>query len=433
MASIYYAGMPDADYPNRREFERMDRAQLREHQRTRFNRLIETVLPDNAFYAAKFAGHNAKIQSLDELATLPFTTKADLVAADRDNSNRTFELSEFVRFHRTSGTSGKPLAILDTASDWAAWIESWQFVLDSAEITTDDIAVMAFSFGPFIGFWSANDALAHRGAMVVPAGGMSTRARLDLIIDCNATVVCSTPTYAMRMAEVAEENNFQLTANNVSRIIVAGEPGGSIPAIRQRIESAWGAEVIDHSGATEVGPWGYTNADRTGLHVIERDFIAEFIDPESLQSIDPASSPENPCELVLTSLARTGMPAIRYRTGDLVIPRFEENGNRFVLLDGGVLGRADDMVIVRGVNVFPSSIEAILRDCADVGEFQITASKNGEMDELEVSIENVSGERCQEIDELFQSRLGLRVAINSVEQGSLPRFEAKSKRFVDQR
>ena len=425
--------MTDDDYPNRREFERLDRVQLREHQQTRFNRLIETVLPDNAFYAAKFAGHNTKLQSLDELSTLPFTTKADLVAADRENSNQTFARSEYVRFHRTSGTSGKPLAILDTANDWAAWIESWQYVLDSAEISSDDIAVMAFSFGPFIGFWSANDALAHRGAMVVPAGGMSTRARLDLIFDSEATVICSTPTYAMRMAEVAKENNIRLTDSRVRRMIVAGEPGGSIPAIRERIESAWGATVIDHSGATEVGPWGYTNADRTGLHVIERDFIAEFIDQDSLQSIDPASSPPKPCELVLTSLERTGMPAIRYRTGDLVIPRFDENGNNFVLLDGGVLGRADDMVIVRGVNVFPSSIEAILRDCADVGEFQITANKNGEMDELEVSIENVNAARCSEIDELFQSRLGLRVAINSVEQGTLPRFEAKSKRFIDNR
>ena len=411
----------------------MDRAQLREHQRIRFNRLIKAILPGNAHYAAKFADHTVNLDSLDDLAQLPFTTKADLVAADADNSNRTFPSSKYVRFHRTSGTSGRPLAILDTADDWAAWIESWQYVLDSAKITTEDIAVMAFSFGPFIGFWSANDAIAHRGAMVVPAGGMSTRARLDLIADCHATVVCSTPTYALRMAEVAKENNIQLTDSDVSRIVVAGEPGGSIPAIRKRIESAWGAEVIDHSGATEVGPWGYTNAARTGLHVIESDFIAEFIDPDSLQSIDPASKPEKPCELVLTSLARTGMPAIRYRTGDLVIPRFEESGNNFVLLDGGVLGRADNMVIVRGVNVFPSSIEAILRDCDDVGEFQITAKKNGEMDELQVSIEDMSGERCKEIDELFQSRLGLRVAINSVEQGSLPRFEAKSKRFVDKR
>lgn len=433
VASIYYAGMPDADHPNRRKFERMSRAQLREHQRNRLNRLIEIVLPDNAHYASKFAGHDVNIHSLDDLAKLPFTTKADLVAADREHGNRTFPASEYVRFHRTSGTSGNPLAILDTADDWAAWIDSWQYVLDSADITTDDIAVMAFSFGPFIGFWSANDAIAHRGAMVVPAGGMSTRARLELINDSHATVICCTPTYAMRMAAVARESGVQLTDNDVSRIIVAGEPGGSIPAIRERIESAWGATVIDHSGATEVGPWGYTNAARTGLHVIERDFIAEFIDQDSLQPIDPGSNPQEPCELVLTSLARTGMPAIRYRTGDLTIPRFEENGNNFVLLDGGVLGRADDMVIVRGVNVFPSSIEAILRDCADIGEFQITASKNGEMDELAVHVEAISPKRCEEIGELFQSRLGLRVAIDPVEAGTLPRFEAKSKRFVDNR
>ena len=325
------------------------------------------------------------------------------------------------------------MTIRDTAEDWHSWIDTWQYVLDSAEVTCTDIAVMAFSFGPFIGFWSAYDALAHRGAMVIPAGGMTTRSRLKLIEESSATIVCCTPTYAMRMQQVAEEAGWDLAQNSVTRIIVAGEPGGSVPSIRAQIETAWNATVIDHSGATEVGPWGYTNQERTGLHVIERDFIAEFIRPDSSRSVDPATQPTSPCELVLTSLCRIGMPIIRYRTGDLVLPTIPDAGNRFVLLSGGVLGRADDMVIIRGVNIFPSSIEAILRTCPDVAEFRITANRVDAMDELVITVEGASQDRCSEISELFQTRLGLRVPVKSVPENTLPRFEAKSKRFDDQR
>jgi phenylacetate-CoA ligase len=288
---------------------------------------------------------------------------------------------------------------------------------------------MAFSFGPFIGFWSAHDAFVARGAMVIPAGGLSTIARLDLMESSRATVVCCTPSYALHMAEVAAESQRHVARNHVTRLIVAGEPGGSVPATRERIETAWGARVIDHGGATEVGPWGYADIQRRGLHVIESEFVAEFRSVETGQ--DAAAGELS--ELVLTTLGRYGCPIIRYRTGDLVRPTWNTEGpNRFVLLQGGVLGRADDMLVIRGVNIVPSSVEQILRGLPEIVEFRMTAHKRGEMDALTVDIEDRLG-APQRVAKELKLRLGLNVDVRSVPLGSLPRFEGKGKRFIDQR
>jgi len=231
------------------------------------------------------------------------------------------------------------------------------------------------------------------------------------------------------MAQVAEEHQIEIGSLEVRRIIVAGEPGGSIPAMRDQIERAWNARVIDHSGASEIGPWGYADAQQRGLHVVESEFIAEF---HSVETGGHAGEGEL-AELVLTTLGRAGSPVIRYRTGDLVRPTWKAEGkNRFVLLDGGVLGRADDMMIIRGVNIFPSSIEQILRSFPEVVEFRMTASRQGQMDALAVEVEDRL-EQPQRIAKELHLRLGLHVDVRSVPTGTLPRFEAKGKRFVDQR
>ena len=241
------------------------------------------------------------------------------------------------------------MVVLDTTDDWRWWIDSWQFVLDAAEVGEHDRAVMAFSFGPFIGFWSAYDAAIFRGMLVAPTGGLSTEARLDLIQSINATCIFCTPSYAMRMTEVAKSIGCDLRSTDVKSIIVAGEPGGSIASIRQQIESAWDAKVVDHSGASEIGPWGFDAGDGKGLFVNESEFIAEFL---SLETGEHAKDGEM-AELVLTTLGRYGCPVIRYRTGDLVKPNWNHQQScNFVRLDGGVLGRVDDMMIVRGVNYF---------------------------------------------------------------------------------
>jgi phenylacetate-CoA ligase len=215
----------------------------------------------------------------------------------------------------------------------------------------------------------------------------------------------------------------------VEKIIVAGEPGGSVPTIRARIERAWDAAVVDHAGATEVGPWGIADAAGRGLHVNESEFIAEFI---SVETGRPAQEGEL-AHLVLTSLGRVGAPVIRYRTSDLVRPTWPQSGtNRFVLLEGGVLGRADDMMIIRGVNIYPSAIEQILHGLPEVVEYRLTARKHGELDELVVEVEDHL-EQPARIAEELRIRLGLKVEVQTVPAMSLPRFEGKGRRFVDER
>ena len=331
------------------------------------------------------------------------------------------------------------MTVLDTADDWTGWTDAWQYVLDAADVDQNDTAVMAFSFGPFIGFWSAFDAAIKRGLTVVPTGAMTTVARLDLILSCAASVVFCTPSYALHMAEVAAERQIDLRTSDVKKIIVAGEPGGSIPAIRARIESAWDARVIDHAGASEVGPWGFADPTHEGLLVNEAFFLPELINIKD-QSLIPWETLEQTtdqpalAELVLTTLGRDGCPVIRYRTGDLVRPVLKQDTGQscFLFLPGGVLGRTDDMVIIRGVNVFPTSVEAILREIPEVIEFRTTAFTEGAMDQLKIEVESQS-DVTSEIKALLNSRLGLRIEVKQVGSGSLPRFEAKGRRFVDQR
>jgi phenylacetate-CoA ligase len=292
-----------------------------------------------------------------------------------------------------------------------------------------DRVVMAFSFGPFIGFWSAYDAVAARCAMVIPGGGMGSLARLELLRTTAATVLCCTPSYALRLAEVAAERSFPLADLSVRTILVAGEPGGSLPATRTRIESAFRARVVDHAGASEIGPWGFADANRRGLHVLESEFIAEFL---SLETGGPAASGEL-AQLVLTSLGRLGAPVIRYQTGDLVRPLWPADPPcRFVLLEGGVLGRTDDMMIIRGVNVFPSAIEQIVHGFPEVANYRLTARTEGELDVLRVDVEDRL-ESPRRIAEELRLRLGLGVDVRSVPIGSLPRSEGKRERFVDLR
>ena len=416
----------------RRFYEHLDREALREHQLERLNALLVAIMPHNRFYAEKLRHVELPLQSLDELANLPFTYKDELLTTGCPAdfaANCSFPLERYVRYHQTSGTRGRPLAVLDTAEDWQWWIDCWQFVLDAAEIGPEDRIALAFSFGPFIGFWSAHDAAVARGAMVIPSGGMSTLARVEMIRNCRATALFCTPSYALRLADVALENRIDPASLEVRRIVVAGEPGGSVPALRKRIETAWNAKLIDHAGASEVGPWGHSDPARRGLHVLETEFIAEFL---SLTTGGPAEEGEI-SELVLTPLGRLGSPVVRYRTGDLVKPVYGHGGaNHFVLLEGGVLGRADDMMIVRGVNIFPSSLEQILRSFPEVVEFRTTCRKNGAMDVLTIENED----RLEKPDRValeMNLRLGLKVDVRCVPLGSLPRTEGKGRRFVDLR
>ena len=420
------------NFQQRREIEQLDATQLGEYQLGRFNELLEAILPINKFYREKLGDLSRPLQSIDQINKLPFTTKDELI--DEASSagfaaNLSHPVDQYSKFHRTSGTKGRPMIVLDTDLDWQWWLEGWQYVLDVAQLEASDRVVMAFSFGPFIGFWSAFDAAAERGALVVPTGAMSTLARLELISSIQATAIFCTPSYALHMAQVGLENKIELGSSAVKKIIVAGEPGGSIDSIRAQIENAWQANVIDHSGATEVGPWGFGDSTGRGIHVNQALFYPEFI---SIETGQPADAGEL-SELILTTLGRTGSPVIRYRTGDLVTPTWtNDQPSNFVLLEGGVLGRTDDMMIIRGVNVFPTSVESILREFPEIAEYRLTAYKDSSMDQLKIEIEDELNDP-QRVKKRLEMRLGFRVDVECVDAGSLPRFEAKGKRFIDNR
>ncbi len=424
--------MHPTTFDDRQHIQQLDRAALSQLQLTKLNALLAEVRKHNALYRHKLAASPAQLTSLEQLSQLPTTNKQELQPAPNSEpfaTNRTYPIERYVRLHQTSGTRGRPLVVLDTADDWQWWIEAWQYVLDAAQVTVSDRALLAFSFGPFVGFWSAFDSLVARGTLVIPGGGLSSLARLELIHQTKVTTVCCTPTYALRLAEVAAENNINLGELSVEKIIVAGEPGGSTPSTRGRIESAWNARLFDHAGATEVGPWGFADAEGRGLYINESQFLTEFISVETGHTANDGEL----SHLILTTLGRTGAPVIRYRTGDIVRPTWPTSGeNRFVFLEGGILSRADDMLIVRGMNIYPTAIEQILHTFPEVVEYRITARKHGAMDELLIEVEDHLEQPARIVQEL-QLKIGLKIDVRCVPPMSLPRFEGKGRRFVDER
>lgn len=411
----------------------------------RLRRLLEEVVPGNRFQTGRLraAGLGTQLGSLEEFsARVPFTTKAEL-AADQEaegpfGTNLTFPLERYTRYSQTSGTSGSPLRWLDTAESWDWMVTNWVEILRVAGVTAADRVYFAFSFGPFLGFWLAFEAAQRVGCLCIPGGGLGSGARLRAMLDVGATVLCCTPTYAARLLEVAAEEGVDLGRSQVRRILVAGEPGGSVPATRQRLEAGWpGARVWDHHGMTEVGPVTYECPLRPGvLHVLEGEYFAEVIEPRTGLGVVPGRTGE----LVLTPLGRIGSPLLRYRTGDLVKVSAGcgercECGRWELALEGGILGRVDDMVIVRGVNLYPSAVEAVVRGCEGVGEYQAVISEVRAMTELRLRIEPVGtgvegGELAGRLERRLEEAFNLRLPVEAVAAGSLPRFEMKARRWV---
>lgn len=425
--------MADNIYLDRRDIESSQLEQLRS--------LVAELIPANKFYTQKLqsAGVGFDIASMaDFSARFPFTTKAEVVADQLANpphgTNLTYPINRYTRFHQTSGTTGAPLRWLDTPESWEAMIESWSEIFRAAEVGAGDRVMFAFSFGPFLGFWLAFESAERLGCLCLPGGGLSSAARLRMMRENQASVLCCTPTYALRLAEVAAEEKIETRSLGVQAIIVAGEPGGSIPATRAKLEALWpGARIFDHHGMTEVGPVTYECPQQPGvLHVIESAFFAEVIDPASGKAAESG-------ELVLTTLNRTGSPLLRYRTGDLVKrgARSAECGcgRNDLALVGGILGRLDDMIIVRGVNVYPTAVEQILRGFSEVEEYRVCVIQKNSMTEMQVEIEPSS--LCRDAATLttrvmaaFETTLALRVPVSAVAPGTLPRFEMKAKRWV---
>lgn len=397
----------------------------------RLRALFQQVLPGNRFYAAKLAGLPLPASLEEFAAQVPFTTKAELIADQEQHppfgSNLTFPLSDYTRFCQTSATSGrKPLRWVDTPESWQWLLRNWTRVFAEAGVTSADRVFCAFSFGPFLGFWTAFEAAAQMGCLVLPGGGMASGARLQMMLDLDATVLCATPTYAIHLGQAAAAEGLDLTRSKVRRIMVAGEPGGSVPAVRARIEALWpGAVVMDHHGMTEVGPVTYSRVDEPGmLRVMEDAYLAEVIDPATGRAVARGETGE----LVLTNFGRVGSPLIRYRTGDLVREATNAAPGEMALA-GGILGRADDMVVVRGVNVFPAAVEEIVRGCGHAGEFRVLVGERESLTELTVEVEGDAA-LAERVAAELRNTLTLRIPVVPAAAGSLPRFELKSRRWV---
>lgn len=424
------------------------REQLERRQLESLRHLLRETAAGNAFYRPRLAaaGLLGEVASLAAFrAAMPFTVKAELIADQLGHppygSNLTYEAARYVRLHQTSGTSGAPLRWLDTAESWRVLVAQWQTVFAAAGIGAGDRIFFPFSFGPFLGFWTAFEAASAIGALAIPGGGLTTKARLRVLLDNRASALCCTPTYALRLAEAAAEDGIVLAAEAaVARVVVAGEPGGSIAGVRARIAEAWGgAQVFDHHGMTEVGPVTYPNPRLPGvLHVIESSYLAEVIAEGSGPGPEASEvAPGELGELVLTTLKRVGSPLLRYRTGDLVrrsARPLAELGTTDLALEGGILARCDDMVVVRGVNLYPSAVDEILRRFPEIGEYRVELRTDRAMTEIQIEIEPWPGEPAEglakRVEEGLRAHLQLRVPVKLADPGSLPRFELKAKRWV---
>lgn len=419
-----------------------DRAAIEALQTERLRSLLGELRGGNAFYRDRLAksGLGETPTLSDFVAKMPFTSKMDLVW-DREEfppygSNLTHPIERYSRFCQSSGTTRGPLPTLDTAGSWSAMLDCWDRVYEAAGVGPGDKIFFAFSFGPFLGFWTAFESATRRGNLSIPGGGLSSKARLQAMVAHEVDVLCCTPTYAMRLGELfASHANDETASYRLKKIIVAGEPGGSMPEVRKRLSDLWkGARVFDHHGMTETGPVTYEHPDKPlSLCIIEEAYFAEIIDRETQTEVAPGQKGE----LVLTTLTRTACPLLRYRTGDLVEKAYftPAGGAPILSLEGGILGRVDEMVVIRGVNVYPTAVEKIIRGFPEVVEFQVVQTTRQSMAELEVMIEADAKARpdlAERVQRELADAFTLRIPVKMVEAGELPRFEFKSRRWVRQ-
>lgn len=430
--------MRSSDYPG-------DRAALRAYQTQRLAALVDELLQKNTFWRHRLRRHGLG-SGIDDLETfsrrLPPISKSQLVRDQQRHppygSFLTYPPQRYVRMHQTSGTTGEPMRWLDTAESWQAQLDVWRKVFEVAGVGPGDRIFFPFSFGPFLGFWTAFDAATQAGCLTLAGGGLTSQGRLELLLANRATAVCCTPTYAIRLAEVAAQMGVDLTVAGVRTLFVAGEPGGSVPAVRHRISRLWGgAKVCDQHGMTEVGPVSYANPEHADLlHIVEASYYAEVVEPSTLEPV--AIGQEG--ELLLTTLDRWGSPLLRYRTGDLVkVSRRSPRELGFVdlALAGGILARVDDMVVVRGVNLYPSAVDEVVRRLGGVAEYRVTLHSSGSLTEITVEVEADAAaadgatpdDLSRRLESAFRGAFQLRIPVTVVEPGTLPRFELKAKRW----
>ncbi len=429
------------------EIETASRDELRRLMEGKLKAIVQHAWDRSPFYRERFEEANLlpdKVRSLEDISRLPFLTKEDLRkdqgASPPWGSMLTLPHEECQRVHMTSGTTGEPLKILDTPEDWTKFCHIYARMLYAYGIRKNDMVMPTFSFGPWIGFWAGYYACEEIGCLLFASGGMKTEQRINALVNYPITVIGCTPSYAVHMADRAKNSGIDLSKESRIRISWhTGEPGAVIPGVKNKIEEAYGCKAFDFLGSTEIGPWGYNCEFQSGItHVNEDWAIPEVLDFDTDETVGPGGTGE----LVLTNLERRANPFLRYRTRDIVKVADGECpcGRTFFSLEGSVLGRLDDMKKIRGIIVYPSKIEEIVRRFKEVDEFQIVFKRVHELDEILVKIDpapdmdpgSYEGLRNR-MEKALQMGLSIRASVEILEHGILPRWDHKAKRVVDER
>jgi len=424
--------------------EKMSREETRKLQFKRLKKTLHHVYENVPYYHEKFKAAGVKpvdIRTLEDLRLLPLTTKEDL------RKNYPFNLfavpkNKIVRYHASSGTTGKPTVVGYTKNDMKVWREVIARIVTMGGVTNEDTAQITFGFGLFTGAFGLQQGLEKVGAGVIPMSAGNTQKQIMIMQDFQSTVLIGTPSYALHLAEAAQEMGIDPKEELFLKYgLFGGE--GSTEEMRAKLNEAWGIVATENYGMSElIGPGvsGECLAFR-GMHINEDHFIAEIIDPNTLEVLPEGSVGE----LVITPITKEGLPLIRYRTKDITrLDTTPCDCGRTSVRMAKITGRTDDMLIIGGVNVFPSQIEGVLLGIKGIGSnYQIRVLKKGYLDRIEIDVEVVNQDLLvsvtlldqlyKEIESKLHTILGIHAGIHLVEPKSLVRSEGKAKRVIDLR
>ena len=427
------------------ELETLPRDKLLEYQLRLFRNQMAHVYERSPMYRRKFdeAGVRPEdIKTLDDVRQVPFTTKEELRRSQEQHPPygdcHCIPPEEGVRVFQTTGTTGIPVRSLLSKKDWFVnYYEQFMYFMYGYGITKADSMFVPFNYGLYLAWWGIQAAFEQAGVLIIPGGGQSSEVRIKNILEWKPTVVGGTPTYVLFLGEVARKMGVDLSKTSVRIVITAGEPGAQVLSTKRQIETIWGAKAYDDVGSTEISNFGFECVAQQGTHVVESMFLVEVVEPGTDRPLPPGETGE----LILTNLCCESMPLIRWRMGDIVKVDIRkcDCGRTFLRLDGGIIGRADDMFQFGGVNVFPSAIENFVRETKEFSnEYQVIAPQMGSGRHLTVRVEPSSPALSKEemdravkgFTEIFKFRIGVTPDVEVLKVGELPRFEGKARRVI---
>lgn len=427
------------------ELETLSREALLDYQLGLFRKQMAYVYERAPMYKRKFDQAGVQlgdIKTIDDVQRVPFTVKEELRQSQEKyppfGDFHCIRPEEGVRVFQTTGTTGIPVRSLLSKKDWYVnYYEQFMYFMYGYGITKADTIFIPFNYGLYLAWWGIHSSFEQGGVLVIPGGGQSSEDRIRNILEWKPTVVCGTPTYILFLGETAKKMGVDLSKTTVRVVITAGEPGAQVPSTKKLIETTWSAKNYDDIGSTEISNFGFECVAQMGTHIIESMFLAEVIDPVTGKTL--GSGQEG--ELVLTNLCCESMPLIQWRMGDIV--KFDvkkcDCGRTFLRLEGGIIGRADDMFQFGGVNIFPSAIENFVRETKGFSnEYQVIAPKMGSGKRLRIRVEPSSSALSkEEMDQavkafknVFKFRIGVTPDVEAMKIGELPRFEGKAKRVI---